>query len=273
MMNSASAIPRWVDFHCHLDLYRDHEDLIRECAEKKIATLGVTTTPKAFARNVELAGGIDFILVGLGLHPQLVAERSEELSLFEKLLSRTRYVGEVGLDAGPRFYASFAEQQRVFHRVLRACDEQGNKILSIHSVRSTSKVLRALEDDLRNATCVPVLHWFTGTKSEAMRAIEHGCYFSINVEMIRAEKMHPLLRALPANRLLTETDGPFVKVDDRAIRPSDIPATVRLLSELRNVDSIEMGSQITNNLRTLVSATGSNKERASNVSPRQSNLF
>ncbi|EIL90320.1 TatD-related deoxyribonuclease [Rhodanobacter fulvus Jip2] len=248
---SAAASPSWVDFHCHLDLYRDHQSLIRECDAEKIATLGVTTTPKAFARNTEMAAGYPYTLVGLGLHPQLVAERSDELPLFEKLLPKTKYVGEIGLDAGSRFYASFDEQRRVFARILRACDEQGGKILSIHSVRAVSKVLKELESHLPKRNCVPVLHWFTGTKSEAARAVELGCYFSVNVEMIANEKTHALLRSIPMERLLTETDGPFVSFLDRPVRPTDIPTTVALLAKLRGIDPLVIANQITCNLASM----------------------
>jgi len=245
--------PPWVDFHCHLDLYRDHQELIRECDAEKILTLGVTTTPKAFTRNVEMALGYPYTIVGLGLHPQLIAERADELPLFERLLSRTRYVGEIGLDAGPRFYSSFQEQRRAFERILRACDEQGRKILSIHSVRAVSKVLATLEMCMPSRTCVPVFHWFTGTKSEMAQAVEQGGYFSVNIEMVANEKMHALLRALPVDRLLTESDGPFVKIENRPVRPLDMPATVGRLATLLGMDRAALARQITNNLSSIVS--------------------
>lgn len=98
---------RWVDFHCHLDLYPDHAQLIAECDRERVATLAVTTTPKAWTRNREMVSGADHVRVALGLHPQLVAEREAEIGLFESLLPDARYVGEVGLDASPRFYRSF----------------------------------------------------------------------------------------------------------------------------------------------------------------------
>ncbi|WP_256349764.1 TatD family hydrolase, partial [Pseudomonas gingeri] len=85
------------------------------------------------------------VRVALGLHPQLVAEREGELALFERLLEGTRYVGEIGLDAGPRFYSSFEAQERVFSRILSACSEQGGKILTVHSVRTAAKVLGHIE--------------------------------------------------------------------------------------------------------------------------------
>ena len=127
-----------------------------------------------------------YVRVALGLHPQLVAERAAELSLFETYLPEARYVGEIGLDAGPRFYRSLEQQEQVFERVLRACAEQGGKILTVHSVRTVAKVLRAIEEHLPpNRGCV-VLHWFTGSRAEARRAAQLGCYFSINGEMLRS---------------------------------------------------------------------------------------
>jgi TatD DNase family protein len=248
-------LPGTVDFHCHLDLYRDHLGVIRECDESRVATFAVTTTPKAFTRNVDSAFGSMYVMVGLGLHPQLVAERSDELPLFEKLLERTRYVGEIGLDASPRFYASFPEQRRIFDRILRACSEQGGKVLSIHSVRSVTWVLRALEENLQNPSCIPVLHWFTGTRSEAHRALEQGCYFSVNVEMMKNEKAHPLIRFIPPDRLLTESDGPFVELGERPIRPSDMPETLRVLGEIRKTDLAVLSEQVLGTFSTIQSAS------------------
>lgn len=246
-MSVVPKSPLWVDFHCHLDLYPDHQELIRQCDAEKILTLGVTTTPKAFKRNVEMALGYRHIVVGLGLHPQLISTRAGELALFEKLLSTTRYVGEIGLDAGPRHYASFPEQRRVFGRILAACDEQGGKIMSIHSVRTVAKVLADLETHMRKRACVSVLHWFTGTRSQMARAVDLGCYFSVNVEMVGNKKMRPLLAAIPIDRLLTETDGPFVKFGERTVRPTDIPATIGLLAHLRGTDASTLAQQVTAN--------------------------
>jgi len=248
---------RWVDFHCHLDLYPDHAQLIAECDREGVATLAVTTTPKAWSRNREMAAGANHVRVALGLHPQLVSEREQELGLFEKLLPEARYVGEVGLDAGPRFYKSFDAQERVFERILRMCAEQGNKVLSIHSVRTVAKVLQHLEKAFPTDRGQVVLHWFTGSAAEARRAVERGCYFSINPEMLKSAKNRELVEQLPVDRLLTETDGPFVLVAGAAIRPVAVSNTVAKIAELRRVDPEEMRSQIMRNLTMVVETTSS----------------
>lgn len=252
MTASPNRPPRWVDFHCHLDLYKDHAALIAECDRERVVTLAVTTTPKAWLRNRELAARSGQVRVALGLHPQLVGERESELPLFEHYLRDARYVGEIGLDAGPRFYRSFPAQERVFVSILRACAEQGGKVLTVHSVRAVGKVLGHVERELPADRSRVVLHWFTGTATEARRAIALGCYFSVNGEMLRSPKHRQLVAGLPADRLLTETDGPFVEVEGRPMRPRDVAQTVAELAALRGVPIEAMEGAILNNLRTLL---------------------
>jgi len=103
---------RLVDFHCHLDLYPDHASAVRAAEAARVYTLTVTTTPKAWPRNHELATGTRYVRAALGLHPQLVAERASELTLWERYLPETPYVGEVGLDAGPRSTAPSSSRSR-----------------------------------------------------------------------------------------------------------------------------------------------------------------
>ena len=247
------SAPRWVDFHCHVDLYEDHAAVIAECDRERVATLAVTTTPKAWPRNRELAAKSAHVRIALGLHPQLVAERENELPIFERYLADARYVGEVGLDAGPRFYRSFPAQERVFERVLHACAEQGGKILTVHSIRTASKVLNHIERALPQDRGRVVLHWFTGTAAEASRAVALGCYFSINGEMLRSPKHRNLIVSLPLDRLVTETDGPFVERDGRPLRPRDVRRTVGELAIMRNLSLEVAEGAILQNLQRLVS--------------------
>jgi TatD DNase family protein len=241
-----------VDFHCHLDLYEGHAALIAECDRERVATLAVTTTPKAWQRNRELAARSPQVRVALGLHPQLIAERGGELALLERLLAEARYVGEVGLDAGPRFYRSLPDQERVFQRILRVCAEIGGKTLSVHSVRAVGRVLDCVERTLPPDRGRVVLHWFTGTMAEARRAIELGCYFSVNGEMLRSPKHRQNLAALPLERLLTETDGPFVRSGGRPVRPREVSKTVEQLAALLSIEPDDMARHVLANLKTLL---------------------
>ena len=177
-----------VDFHCHLDLYPDPVAAISEAEAAGVYTLTVTTTPKAWPRNLALTQGTSRVRAALGLHPQLVAERHNEITLWETYLPEARYVGEVGLDAGPQYYRSLDLQKQIFERILKQCAKTGGKVLSIHSVRAATAVLDLIEAHLPAERGRTVLHWFTGTKAEARRAVDLGCYFSVNGEMLKKKK-------------------------------------------------------------------------------------
>lgn len=241
-----------VDFHCHLDLYPDHRAAVQEAEEARVFTLAVTTTPRAWPRNNELAQATRHVRAALGFHPHLVGEYASELALWDAHFAEARYIGEVGLDAGPRFYKSFDLQKQVFEHILRRCAEAGNKVISVHSVRSAKAVLDHIEKFLPLGQGKIVLHWFTGTKAEAKRAIEMGCFFSINAAMLSSERHVSMVSALPLERLLTETDGPFTKTGERPSKPSDVLIVVEAIGRLHGLSSFEVAANIKANLRGLL---------------------
>jgi TatD DNase family protein len=252
--------PVYVDFHCHLDLFPDPISAVNDAERAGIYTLTVTTTPKAWPRNHDLTRKTRYVRAALGLHPQLIAERTGEIGLWEEYLPQARYIGEVGLDAGPRYYGSLDLQREVFTRVLQGCANQGGKVLTVHSVRSAKMVLDLIESHLPRERGQVVLHWFTGSKSEARRAADLGCYFSINAAMLRKDKSRDLVSALPADRLLTETDAPFTEVDDQPATPSDVKGTVETLAMLRHSAPEKMAQSIHRNLRAMLGAAGISRE-------------
>ena len=247
---------RGVDFHCHLDLFPDLEAAVARAEAASVFTLTVTTTPMAWPRNLELTRGTRYVRAALGVHPQLVAQRAGELTLWKRYLPETRFVGEVGLDAGPRFHKSLDAQKRVFRAVLERCAEAGGKILTVHSVRSVSTVLDMIEQHLPHERGAVVLHWFTGSRSEARRAAALGCYFSVNAEMTRSERGRTLVANLPADRILTETDGPFTQTADRPTEPTDVKAAVDSIARIRNTSPKALDSTINANLQTLLKFDG-----------------
>ena len=244
-----------VDFHCHLDLYDDHAAAVAAAERAGVRTLAVTTTPRAWPRNQALASGTRHVRAALGLHPQLVSKRAGELSLWEGYLAEARYVGEVGLDAGPRFYQSLDMQKAVFTRVLQACARRGGKILTVHSVRAVPAVLDLLEVHLPPPRGRVILHWFTGSKAEARRAADLGCYFSVNAAMSATERHRTLVAALPIDRLLTETDGPFTATAGRPSQPEDVANAVEGLARLHDRSVRDIANAVRTNLRTLLTET------------------
>lgn len=244
-----------VDAHCHLDLYPNFSELIKRVEEARVYTITMTTTPKAWQRNKDLTSGLRYVRPALGLHPQLVGERSFELSEWMELLPEARYIGEVGLDAGPKFFRSLDRQEFIFHTILKACSEIGGKVISIHSIRSGAKVLDALEKHLSPNRCVPILHWFTGTTKLVRRAADLGCYFSVNHCMANNDRGINLLREIPADRLITETDGPFTEIDGSPTDPRALPAVIKKVASAIGMGADSLHSLTLKNFKAMLAAT------------------
>lgn len=254
MIDTSKSSQGLVDFHCHLDLYPNHTSLISECERLGIKTLTVTNAPKVWLRNHELVKDCKHVRAALGLHPQLAHQREKELVLFEKYISQTRYIGEVGLDGSQEFLHTMEVQQRVFRKILELCKQSGNKILTVHSRRATSEILRIIQEENFSNDGKVVLHWFTGSLSEAKKALDLGMYFSVNYRMINSVSGKKLIKFLPVDRILTESDGPFINYKNSPTTPKDVFYTLQQTAiELRLAEEM-MKQQIKDNLKLLLSS-------------------
>ena len=245
-----------VDFHCHLDLHENMRAAYERCDRLGCITLAVTTTPKAFKRNEEFSEKTNHVYAALGLHPQLVEKRGYEIELFEDLLPTIRFVGEVGLDASRKHYHSFGLQKETFARILRACREQGEKVISIHSVRSAKQVLDMIEESGVNASCYVVLHWFSASKSLIKKAVELNCFFSVNEVLVGKSNGHNILEIAPADQILTETDAPFLRTNRGAVKVCDVGRTIALIAQFYGEHPEDVANKIEKNARELLRQVG-----------------
>ena len=250
-----------IDLHCHLDLYPEPSAVARECVRRRMFVLSVTTTPSAWRGTSALAAGSERIRTAVGLHPQLAQQRKGELDQFDQLIHETRYVGEIGLDGTPECRPFWNDQVDVFEHVLRTCVNAGGRILTIHSRRAENEVLAHLER--RQDAGVPILHWFSGTYQNLERAILLDCWYSVGPAMLRSQKGRELVKRMPPDRVLTETDGPFATFKDRVMQPWDVEAAVQRLAEIWFLSVHEVEERLAKNLRTLARSTRArNDERA-----------
>lgn len=243
----------FVDMHCHLDLYPDPMAQIAKLAASRAYVLSVTTTPSAWTRTSQLADQLPRVQTSLGLHPQLARERRSELPLFDRLLNKTRYVGEVGLDGSTACKSFWADQIHVFEHVLHACSNAGGKVLSIHSRGAAREVLDYLEKFPDHG--IAILHWFTGTPRQLARAIDLGCWFSVGPAMLASKNGHALASRMPPERVLTETDGPFAKEGKVPLQPAQCDRAVDALASLWRCGIENAKHSIVANFRMIASAS------------------
>ena len=253
-MGNATNI-RGFDFHCHVDLHRNPTDLIRDCESLGIAVLAVTTTPRAWPQNREWTQGCRYVHSALGLHPELVGQRYDEVALLEECMSQTRLVGEVGLDGSPRHRTSWDRQKRVFSRTLKRATHLGDRVVSIHSRRAANQVVEMIANCTRPDRVLPILHWYSGSRATAEKALAQGCYFSVNLRMLASEKSRCLVDSLPNERLLIESDAPFTSADDRYDPRLPIKAAERV-ARLKGMPVAELAERLEANARFVFDFAG-----------------
>ncbi|WFU04518.1 TatD family hydrolase (plasmid) [Rhizobium sp. CB3171] len=239
-----------IDFHCHLDLFPSPERTAEDIERAGTYLLSVTNTPKAFPKTAQIAKGRKRIRTALGLHPQLVKERHAEVALFRRLLGETRYVGEVGIDGGDDCAPFLDLQKDVFDALLDACSAVGGRVLSIHSRHASGEVIEALIK--HRAAGVPILHWYSGSLSYVDKAVEIGTWFSVGLPMLRSRRAASLIKRLPRDRVLTETDAPFVSTPGTNYPVAAVSETEIELARHWDCDVIDARRQLHANLSVLV---------------------
>ena len=239
-----------IDFHCHLDLFPNPQKIAFECDKRGLYILAMTTTPSAWEGSNELGIGYNRIKTALGLHPQLAKEREHELVLFDRLITRVKYVGEIGLDGTPELKQTWVAQQRVFEHILRSCQNNGGKIMSIHSRRAVKQTLNFLNKYPNSG--IPILHWYSGNLTDLEKAVKMGCWFSINYPMLKSKSGLKIIAKIPRNRIITETDAPFTGENEKPYNPWDVELVFQKLSVAWNTSLDNTKKQVWENCKNLL---------------------
>lgn len=218
-----------VDSHCHIDLYRDPLSVIRSVETSHIHTIAVTNAPTFFEYTFNLLSQCKFASPAVGFHPELVPSRAKELELMWLAFEKTRFIGEIGLDFTVADTASRQMQVRVFSQILERSACYGNKVLTVHSRRASSKVLSLIGVGYPGKV---ILHWFSGDQRDIHRAIDRGFFFSVNPSMAISKTGQALIQAIPKDRLLTESDGPLVKMHGAPAEPKDVVGTLEIVARI-----------------------------------------
>jgi TatD DNase family protein len=241
-----------VDNHCHLDIadgdWLPVEEALAEAASvgvPRIVQIGCDLPGAQWA--VEVAERFEAIVAGVALHPneapRLAAEgRLEEaLGTIERLAAgsgRVRAVGETGLDYFRTDESGRGAQHESFRRHIALAKRLG-KTLVIHDRDAHADVLRILDEE-----GVPdrvVMHCFSGDADFARACLDRGAWLSFagTVTFKNAEPLREALRVTPLDRVLVETDAPYLTPMPYRGRPNAsylVPVTMRSMAQTLGVD-------------------------------------
>ncbi len=250
------------DTHAHLDDEKFRDDLPavldRAAGAGVVGMVCVATTAADSGRCVEIAGRFPAVWATVGVQPNHVAEAQPgDWDEVERLAAAPRVValGETGLDRHWDF-TPFPQQEDYFARHLALARRTGLPVV-IHCREAEADVVRMLRADFdRHGPVRGVMHSFTGDPATADACLAMGLFVSFAgmVTYKTAGDLRAVAAAVPAERLLVETDCPYlapVPVRGKRNEPAYVAHTAALLAQVRGVPADELAAQTTDNARAL----------------------
>ena len=256
-------MPQLVDSHCHLDFpdFKDDLDGVVDRAQAAGVSRFVTisTRVRRQADLIAIAERFPDVYCSVGTHPH---HAHEELDITTGDLAahsghpKVVAIGEAGLDYhydnSPR-----DAQEQGFRTHITAARETGLPLV-IHSREADGDMARILQEETKAGAFKAVLHCFTGGRELAFEAIELGHYVSFTgiLTFKKSDDLRAIAAALPADRILVETDLPYLapgKFRGKRCEPAYVVETAKVLAETRGVSLAEISQQTTDNFFRLFS--------------------
>jgi len=252
----------WIDTHLHLD--EEQFDGAREAVVQRAADAGVSsliavgTTADSSKTCIELAGQFASVFAAVGIQPNYCGEtKPDDWEQIVQLAGQAKVVaiGETGLDAYWD-HTPFEMQQDYFGRHIEL-SRQLDLPLVIHMRDCGPAIVDQLKDASRQAPVRGVMHSFTGDLELAWQCLDLGLYISFAgmVTYKKSNDLREVAKAIPNDRILVETDSPYLSPHPkRGVRPNE-PALVvhtgECLAEVRGLAIEEMAAQTTSNAKQL----------------------
>jgi TatD DNase family protein len=251
------------DSHCHLDdrsFLKDLDDVImqaRQVGVEKIMVVGITQ--KSCRLAVKLADKNPGIFASVGIHPHDVKDCTKEVIESLKKLAGNKKVkawGETGLDFN-RMFSPRALQEKWFVRQIEVAQELGLPLI-FHERDSKGRFSEMLKNHL-GSNAKGVVHCFSGNKKELFDYLSMGLYIGITgiitIES-RGAELRKLVTEIPADRLLIETDAPYLtpapqKNKTRRNEPAFVSSVLLKIAEVRQEDPQELSLKIWKNTHRL----------------------
>lgn len=225
---------RLIDTHFHLDHYKNHEMIFKEINKLEQYTLCVTNSPGVFLSCKNIYSETKYVKFALGMHPCEVKSR-KIIKDFEYCMEKTDYIGEIGLDFSYRYIDNKDTQIYIFNRIIDLATKH-NQLVSIHSKKSEDVLIDIL-NKYKHPKCI--IHWFNGNSDQLEELIKLGCYFSVNSNMFNSNKDYSHLNNIPLDRILIESDGPYINMNGKKYTPMMLQQIYNIVENKLKVSNLD----------------------------------
>lgn len=257
-----------VDSHCHLDypaLVQDRAGVLaRARGAGVVCMVNIATTRRDFEDVRTTAEQHDDVVCSMGVHPHHVHEEGENLSA-EQIIALASHpkvvgIGETGLDY---FYDTAPKEAQIesFRQHIRAAATLDLPLI-IHSREAEADTIRILREEATTTPRAPrgVLHCFSSRRILAEEAVEMGFYVSLSgiITFKKSQELRDIVRDLPLDRLLVETDAPFLAPEPfrgKTCEPAHVVNTAQVLADIMGVSLDTVITTTTANFRALFTKT------------------
>ena len=250
-----------IDSHCHLNypgLAEDQQGVLARAREAGVTgMLGISTKLREWDGVIGIAEREPDVWASVGIHPHEADAHAEvDTAKLVEAAAHPRVVGigETGLDY---YYdhSDRAQQQRSFRSHIAASRETGLPLI-VHTRDAEADTAAIMREEMGKGAYPGVIHCFTASREFAETALDLGFYISLSgiVTFKNARDLQETAKIVPADRLLIETDSPFlapVPVRGRTCEPAYVSHTARFVAELRDVDPEELARTTADNFFNL----------------------
>ncbi|MFH1413744.1 MAG: TatD family hydrolase [Candidatus Omnitrophota bacterium] len=223
-----------IDTHCHLDFPefdRDRAKVIQRSRHEGIDYIvNIGSSLRGSRQSIELAGRYDFIYATVGLHPHEADRTNQEIqNTLSDLAKQNKVVaiGEIGLDYFKNY--SKPENQRPLFKLQLRLAKSLNLPVVIHNRQAQNDTLAILEE---NMPLKAVVHCFSGDENFLNQCLDLGLFisFTCNITYKKADTLRSLVKLAPMDKLMLETDAPFLSPQEHRGRRNE-PIYVKSLAD------------------------------------------
>ncbi len=239
-----------IDAHAHLDFKDFEKDLNLVIKRFNGIIIQNSVDYESMKKTLDISEKYENVKAALGIYPLKCLkltekELNEKLNFIKKNKNKIIALGEIGIDL--KESSEEKKQIKNLKKFIRLSEEI-KKPMIVHSRKAEDLILEVLKDTKSKV----ILHFYSGNVTQVKKALEYGFYFSVPTIISNSKNLKKLIKIVPLNRILTETDCPYLSpTKEKRNEPVNVKHTISVIAKIKNVSEKEVENQIYKNYKNI----------------------